>query len=116
MSENIRYEITRRAEESGSRALDWSLSSFDKVGGKNTLRNVWSRLKGDNKVPGRKQVASQSSNSSDHKKMKNSINLSSTCIKLEGIVISSSASDDQDNKKVEPTNAFRFLPCLTGLM
>ena len=52
LSDNIRTELVRRSERTADRALSWSLNSFDKVGGKNTLRSVWSKLKGKNRVRG----------------------------------------------------------------
>ena len=38
--ENIKREMVRQAEVLGGRAMDWSLNSFDQVGGYNTLRSV----------------------------------------------------------------------------
>ena len=41
----VKRELLRRAQASGSRAPEWDMSSFDKVGGSGTLRSVWNRLK-----------------------------------------------------------------------
>ena len=39
--------MTTRTNRDGSRAINWSLSSFDKIGSANTLSKVWARLKGN---------------------------------------------------------------------
>ena len=86
LSDSIRREIVRRSEASGGRILNWSLSSFDRVGGSNTLRSVWAKLKGDERVRGNKRHASDSGDPDEEKKkLKVSLNLSSTCLDLENI-------------------------------
>ena len=53
-------EMNRQAEETGRRALDWRLSSFDTVGGYNTLRRVFAKLKGDGRFSDWKRSAEDS--------------------------------------------------------
>ena len=86
--------MIRRSEETGTRALNWSLSSFDKIGGANTLRSVWAKLKSNSRVKGRKRPASSSSNPADgnRKKSRVSLNLSSTCDRLDEINLCTSTS------------------------
>ena len=111
VSEEIRQEMIRQAEVAGGRALEWGLSSFDQIGGPNTLRRVWARLKGDQRVRGRKRSLDIEGNTSDviagsmKKKKKISSNVSSTCDllssiflsgdELEGSLIASEASTDE---------------------
>ena len=95
LSDEIRKEIIRRSEETGARALNWSLSSFDKIGGANTLRSVWAKLKGKKRVKGCKRAASVSDSDSPddaRKKTKISLNLSSTCDKMDKFKLGSSTS------------------------
>ena len=47
LADRVKRELVRRAEASGARALEWSLPSFDRVGGSGTLRTMWDRLKGE---------------------------------------------------------------------
>ena len=55
LSLRIRRELLRRAREAEGRAVEWDLSSFDKVGGAGTLRSLWDSLKGLKKVRGVKR-------------------------------------------------------------
>ena len=81
LTDDIRRGMIRRSEASGSRALNWSLSSFDRVGGSNTLRSVWARLKKDRRVKGNKREASDSEESdNERKKARASLEISSTCL------------------------------------
>ena len=86
--------MIRRSEETGTRALNWSLRSFDKIGRANTLRSVWAKLKSNSRVKGRKRPASSSSNPADgnRKKSRVSLNLSSTCDRLDEINLCTSTS------------------------
>ena len=97
VSDNIRREMIRQAEVSGSRALDWRLSSFNEIGGPNTLRRVWASLKGNGRVVGKKRQAEENEMEDDinlnpgaAKKHKKSSNVSSTCDRLGSILLSSS--------------------------
>jgi len=50
-------ECIRQAEETGRRTFEWRLSSFDTVGGYNTLRKVRAKLRGVGRVSGKKRSA-----------------------------------------------------------
>ena len=65
VADSIRNRMIRQAEESGRRALDRDLASFDKVSGENTLRRVWASLKGDSRVRGRKREPEESTTDND---------------------------------------------------
>ena len=45
MSERLKQELISRAEQAGSRALEWNSSQLNKIGGSDTIRSVWRRLK-----------------------------------------------------------------------
>ena len=82
--ENIKREMVRHAEVSGVRAMDWSLNSFDQVGGYNTLRSVWAKLRDGRRVKRKKRTAEDHdsySNVSENspKKTKVSLDVSSAC-------------------------------------
>ena len=89
MAECIRVEMVRQAEESGGRAFLWNLSTFNRVGGDNTLRNVWATLKGDGRVGGIKREREEDDTDCEAalKKTKVSSNVSSTCELLSNIVL-----------------------------
>ena len=55
LADRVHRELMRRAEVNGSRSIDWDLQSFDRVGGRGTLRRVWDRLKGEKRIRGRKR-------------------------------------------------------------
>ena len=75
--------MIRRSEASGGRALNWSLSSFDRVGGNNTLRSVWAKLKGNGRTKGNKRRISDSDeNENGDKRLRLSSDMSSTCIEF----------------------------------
>ena len=83
--ERVKQELISRAEQAGSRALEWSNSHFERIGGGNTLRSVWRRLKFLQMVRGEKRNLTLSSGDEDdvmvneHKKLKISLNISGTC-------------------------------------
>ena len=97
LTDRIRRELIRRAEQAGSRALDWSMSSYDKIGGEGTLRSVWIRLKDGCKVGGRKRRANgrQVGAGKEGKRIKECLNISSTCSRLMEILLSPSRSTDR---------------------
>ena len=79
LTDDVMREVSRRTEEAGSRAMNWSLRSFDRLGGKDTLISVWARMKSKNRVRGSKRSASSSDGCSpDEKKLKRSLGLSAT--------------------------------------
>ena len=93
LTENIRKEIIQRAEQAGSRALMWNMSTYDKVGGRGTIRSVWNKLKTNHLVKGQKRKLSELSQSSDDgdesfKKLKASLNISDTCERISNIELS----------------------------
>ena len=98
VADSIRLEMIRQAEETGRRALDWRLSSFDEIGGHNTLRRVWAKLKSNGKVGGRKrrgddqELLDTDERPSSPKKSKVSSNVSSTCDRIASILLEGSAS------------------------
>ena len=96
LTDEIRKEVVRRTASSGERALDWSLNSFDMVGGENTLRSVWAKLKSKHRVKGNKRAAENHDSTSDDdiKRCKRSLNISSTCIDLGNINIQTSSSSE----------------------
>ena len=98
LTEDINQEITRRSVAVGSRSLEWSLSSYDRIGGFNTLRSVWSKLKDKKRVRGRKRHASEDIESDDErKKLRESLNLSSTCLDLNNIGIYTTSDSDNSS-------------------
>ena len=97
LTDEIRKEVVRRSEGTGVRAINWSLSSFDRIGGENTLRSVWAKLKSMKRVKGIKRLGSNDENESSlcvRKKLKESLDLSFTCEELTGIRIYSTSSWD----------------------
>ena len=94
LTEHIRETLIRQAEQSGARAISWSLSDFDKIGGKNTLRTVWSSLKSERRVRGVKRNAESSAEETEKKKLCVSLDVSGTCNILSRIVLRSSDSSD----------------------
>jgi len=75
LTEDINQEITRRSVAVGSRSLEWSLSSYDRIGDSNTLRSMWSKLKDKKRVRGRKRHASKDIESHyERKKLRESLN------------------------------------------
>ena len=55
LNEHIKQTLVRAAEEAGSdRMIDWSLSTFERIGGSNVLRNVWLLLKNSHRTRGEK--------------------------------------------------------------
>ena len=80
IAENVRRELVARAERAGTRALSWDITQFDRVGGRGTIRNVWNRLKSDERTGGRKRSHSTLSEeeSLEKKKCKISLNISDT--------------------------------------
>ena len=109
MSESVRSELVRMAEQSGSRAITWNLSYFNKVGGRGTLTSVWNRLKSMCLVRGEKRSCpSDSDDCDDRKKFKQSLNLSDTCdlinnIELQGEnELSREVTDSDRSRDDEP--------------
>ena len=41
LNDDVMREVSRRTEEAGSRVMNWSLRSFERLGGKDTLISVW---------------------------------------------------------------------------
>ena len=70
LADRVRRELMKRADANGSRAVEWELQSFDKVGGRGTLRKVWERLKGDRRIRGRKRCCKIMPERLDDKKKK----------------------------------------------
>ena len=78
------------------------MNSFNKIGGTNTLRSVWLRLKGSHRVRGSKRSASESESFQDErKKVKKNSNVSSTIDKLEGINLKTSSSSGWGTSRME---------------
>ena len=103
--ENIKREMVRQAEVSGGRAMDWSLNSFDQVGGYNTLRSVWAKLIDDRRVKGKKRAAEDNDSYSNvcensPKKTKVSLNVSSACERLESILLQDGEAGNSMNVSV----------------
>jgi len=55
LAESVRRRMVSMAEEPGARALSWDISHYNKIRGKGTLNSVWSNLKSDERVRGRKR-------------------------------------------------------------
>ena len=93
IAENVRRELVARAESAGTRALSWDITQFDRVGGRGTIRNVWNRLKSDERTGGRKRPNSPLSEeeSLEKKKCKISLNISDTCDKISLIELSANS-------------------------
>ena len=93
VAEGLRNEMVRQAEQSGRRAIEWNLSSFDRVGGENTLRRVWASLKSQNRISGVKRRAEDNTDTSSDerasspKKLRVSLNVSSACERLNSILL-----------------------------
>ena len=95
LSEDIRNEVGRRSEASEMGVINWSLSSFDQIGGRNTLRSVWAKLKGGKRVRGAKRSLSDEEGSlGGEKKPKVSLGISQTCDELENINLCTSSSSN----------------------
>ena len=105
MSDAVRDELIRRANETGKRAIEWDLSTFDKVGGSGTIRSVWNTLKSKGKVDGKKRSAPGSdsilSDEGDNNKKKVSLNISETCDMISEILLEGSGEEDYDLSKTE---------------
>ena len=99
LTDDVKNEIMRQTEATGSRAMNWSMGSFDRMGGKNTLRSVWARLKSDNRVRGSKRTASSSCSSSPvgFKRLKRSLGISSTRDEFDKINLDESSSSNGSN-------------------
>ena len=97
VADSIRNEMIRQAEETGRRALDWDLASFDKVGGENTLRRVWASLKGASRVRGRKREAEESDTESDNSNKK--LNISSACERIGSILLYTEQDNEMEASK-----------------
>ena len=81
MNDHIKHSLVRAAEESGSdRVIDWSLSTFERIGGSNVLKNIWLLLKNSHRTRGEKRElpldSSTESGTHDGKKHRVSLNLS----------------------------------------
>ena len=93
LSEHIENMLKAQASQAGARALSWRLSDFDRVGGKNTLRMIWSSLKSELRVEGRKRKILEDDEDPNtelgccgsSKRMCMSLDLSGTCSKMEGL-------------------------------
>ena len=107
VAESIRRKLVHQAEQAGSRALNWNLSHFDRIGGRGTITSVWNILKSDERVGGKKRILSRESNDEDpeRKKFKLSLNLSGTCDRISEIelsdesLISAEASQLYENRE-----------------
>ena len=62
----VRDRMVEEAERTVARAMNWVLESYDKVGGKNTLRGIWAVLKGSKRVVGVKRGASTGTESDNN--------------------------------------------------
>ena len=96
LAQHIQQTLIQQAEQAGSRALEWDISQFDKIGGKNTLRTVWASLKEEQRTKGlKRQVDLDSSTESyyedDRKRVCRSLGLSGTCDRLGEINLDSSS-------------------------
>ena len=104
LCERIRQELIARAEQAGSRALNWSLSQFNRVGGESTVRSVWRRLKSLQVVRGEKRVLSLSMSEEeeqgDTKKLKISLNISGTCDLIDNIELSNTQENSLDASQI----------------
>ena len=94
LADSVRRRLISMAEEAGARALSWDISQYNKIGGKGTLNSVWSNLKSDEKVRGRKRsLKNESSDENESKKLKISLNLSDACEKMGNIELSNTGDD-----------------------
>lgn len=87
MTDKIKRELVRRAEQTGGRALDWTMSTFNKVGGAGTLRAVWERLKSCHLIRGRKRKCLGQAREVDKKK-KEDLDISLICTRLIELLLS----------------------------
>ena len=93
LTDDIRSELFKRTEGNGAKALEWSLGSFYRVGGNNTLRSIWAKLKAKKRVRDSKRSASDSYGSEDsNKKIKTKLDLSSAHLDFESIDLCTTSS------------------------
>ena len=78
-------------------------NSFDQVGGYNTLRSVWAKLRDGRRVKGKKRSAEDHDSFSNiyensPKKTKVSLNVSSACERLESILLQDGEAGNRVSK------------------
>ena len=95
LTDKIKRELIRRAEQTGGRALDWSMNTFNKVGGKGTLRSIWNRLKSCHLVSGRKRRCGSQGLNGREKKRKECLNVSATCTRIIELLLDSLPEDER---------------------
>ena len=93
LADHIREALVNQAEQSGSRALSWTLGDFDRIGGKNTLRTIWDNLKFERRVIGVKRKMSDNGEEEESKRLCRSLDLSGTCGRLSEIQLRSDSSE-----------------------
>ena len=86
--------------------MDWSLNSFDQVGGYNTLRSVWAKLRDGRSVKGKNRAAEDHDSHSNvcensPKKTKVCINLNTACERLETILLQDGEAGNSMNVSVD---------------
>ena len=91
--------MIRQAEEAGGCAVDWSMTSFNRIGGEGTLRLIWSKLKLNRRVQGRKRSCRSDHDltigeGNEEKKLKRSLNLRATCTRLMRILLGPFGEDE----------------------
>ena len=94
IDDEVRRQVIARTESAGERALGWGVED---IGGPNTLKSLWLRLKHDEKLRGVKRKVSSVDDvdsifASTPKRCRQSLNLSDTCDMLSDIFLE--ASDD----------------------
>ena len=105
LADSMQTELVRRAEETGSRALVWNMSSIDRVGGRGTLRRIWQILKSKKVVGGRKRKLSVSNDDTEnHKKPKQDLNITATCEEIMNLLL---LSDNDGDDSVERRERLR---------
>ena len=88
--------VVARTERAGERAINWSIND---IGGPDTLKTVWLKLKSDERLRGLKRRNSTDSldsgeNGKSPKRCKKSLNLSDTCAQLSEIFLDMSQVED----------------------
>ena len=79
LTELVRKRMIEEAELTGTRAIRWALSSYDKVGGENTLRGIWAALKDLDRVSGvKRDISTETGNDTTNKTKGGEVNDEST--------------------------------------
>ena len=94
LASHVAKTLMNQIEQASNRAISWNLSSFDRVGGKNTLRVIWEQLRLERRVVGKKRKATDGGSSTGYnddgrKKLCEDIDASGTCERLYNILLKS---------------------------